>query len=627
VAKGREVKVAILGDAASFDKAFTAAADKADSFGDRMTKVGNLIATATVAGVAGAAVGLFKLGAAFDDAYDKIRIGTGATGASLKGLEEDFKAVVQNVPTDFGSASTAVADLNARLGISGLELRSLSIRFLELSRLTNTDLSANIANLTRLFGDWGVASGDQAHALDEVFRASQATGAGIDALSTQAVQFGAPLRQMGFSLSETLTLLGKFEKEGVNTELVMGSLRIALGKMARDGKPVVETFRRTVDAIKDAGDASSANALALELFGARAGPDMAAAIREGRFAIGALFDQVAGGSETILQAASDTRDFSEQWQMFKNRVLVALEPLATKVFTAIGDGMTKISDWVTAHQAEINQFFTDLQEKLRQAWQVAGPILEDIVSGLIKIAEWMAKLPAPVQIAMGAIAAFGVALAVVSAHPVVAAITAILVAGGLLVENWGSVSKFFSDKWTDMVTGARNAVNDIIGIINELIGAYNKIPFLPDIGLIGELGGGGSGAASGPAGSVPWLPQDPGFNGPTPAVMGPFLTDAGYKKLYGLSPGQTNLFSGAFDPNMPGLPHGGIVAKTGLAVVHEGEEWSGVGSHYQPLGTRSGGGSAGGGEYVPIVLQLDGKTVLELMATLQRQGHPVPWAS
>ena len=53
------------------------------------------------------------------------------------------------------------------------------------------------------------------------------------------VQFGAPLRQMGFSMEAAAGLMGKFEAEGVNTETVMSTLRIAIGKMAAQGLTTV----------------------------------------------------------------------------------------------------------------------------------------------------------------------------------------------------------------------------------------------------------------------------------------------------------------------------------------------------------------------------------------------------
>lgn len=295
-------------------------------------------------GAAGIAAGkaLYDIGGQFDDAYDKIRVSTGKTGSGLKGLERDFKSVVKNVPTDFGSAADAISLVNQRLGLTGKPLQGLSEQFLELSRITGTDLSTNIESVTRAFGDWGVTTKDQPKKLDELFRAFQKTGVPVDKLGQLITKYGAPLRQLGFNFEQSAAMIGKFEKEGVNTQLVMGSMRLALGKMAKAGEDPIDTFKRVSGEIKNAGSTAEANKLAMELFGAKAGPDMAAAIREGRFDLGELTKQISGSGDTIKKAGKDTQDFAEKWQMFKNKVLVGLEPIATKVFGAIGTAMDNI---------------------------------------------------------------------------------------------------------------------------------------------------------------------------------------------------------------------------------------------------------------------------------------------
>ncbi len=323
--------------------------------------------------VAGAAVGtgtaLYRIGEAFDDANDTIRVGTGATGKRLKGLEQVFKNVVKGVPTDFEHASDAVTQINQRLGLTGKPLTKISKQFLELSRLTKTDLSTNIESVTRLFGDWGIQTGKQSGKLDELFRASQKTGVPVSKLSEIMTKFGGPLRQLGFNFDQAAAMAGKFEKEGVNTSLVLGSMRIALGKMAKDGEAPVETLRRVVGEIKNAGSAGEANRKALELFGARAGPDMAAAIREGRFELGNLEKAIKGGGDSIGKASRDTRDLSEKLQVLKNKALVALEPVATRVFNAVGKGLDKLSHInFNAIVAKIRDFLRPLTSEISRIW-------------------------------------------------------------------------------------------------------------------------------------------------------------------------------------------------------------------------------------------------------------------
>ncbi len=385
------------------------------SFGDRFTRVmggvGKTAAAAIGVGIA-AGAGLLKLGGMFDDAFDKILIGTGATGSALDGLKTDFNKVFTTVPVSADQAATAIADLNTRLGLTGKPLQDLSAQFLDLSRITGTDVAGNIKGVTRVFGDWGIQTGDQSKALDQLFKASQVTGASIDQLSSGIVQFGAPLRQLGFSFEQGTALIGKFEREGVNTETVMGGLRIALGKMARAGEAPIDTFRRTVASIKAAGSAGEANTLALELFGARAGPDMAAAIREGRFEIDELVAQLQGAEGAITGTAAATDDWKEKLALLRNKALAKLGPLAAKVFDAVTRGiewaspyLARFADWLgprlTAAGEAVTSWFRRNWPTIQAAiatvagvvarvWQnQLRPALEGIGRGLRAAFEWV----------------------------------------------------------------------------------------------------------------------------------------------------------------------------------------------------------------------------------------------
>ncbi len=315
----------------------------------RFAGLGRGIAIGLGGGVAAGAGALFTAALTIDDALDSIRISTGATGDELAGLEGTFRNVAARVPGDFGVAADAISELAQRTDSTGPALEELAVQVLTLSRLTGEDLGTTIANSTRLFGDWGVAVEDQAGTLDLLFRASQQTGIGMGDLEGALVQFGAPLRQLGFSIEESAALLGSFEREGVNAELVLGSFRQALGRMARAGEPAQETLARVTDEIANAGSTSEANALALELFGARAGPDMAAAIREGRFEIDDLVTSISSGGDTIAGAADATDGLGETFGRLKNRVLLAVEPLATRFLGAVEDLLPKVEplvDWL-----------------------------------------------------------------------------------------------------------------------------------------------------------------------------------------------------------------------------------------------------------------------------------------
>ena len=293
---------------------------------------------ATVIGTAIGAMGVvgLKIGDEYKAATDSIRTGTGATGDALAALEGSFKSVATRVPDSLGIVAQAVADVNTRTGATGEQLEKLSESFIDVSRLLKIDTASAIASVTRLYGDWGIAAMDQVATNDLLLRASQASGMQLDKLAQQMVQFGAPLRNIGVEFEGAVAMLSKWEKEGVNTELALGGLKIALGEFAKEGVDAKEGLDDLIGRIVDADTAAQAMALGVSKFGSRAGPDMVAAIREGRFEFADFTDQLVNGTETVQRLSDDTRDMGDTIREALNRAKVAIGP-----FT---DGLAGIAD-------------------------------------------------------------------------------------------------------------------------------------------------------------------------------------------------------------------------------------------------------------------------------------------
>jgi len=299
------------------------------------------IGTGLVVGGALAGIGIaaVKMGAEFDDAYDTIQLGTGATGAKLDGLKDTFKQVVTDVPASFGDASAAITGLNQRLSITGPRLRELSGQFLELSRITKTDVAEDVRLGTRLFGDWSIKTSAQAGALDQLYRATTQSGIGLSDLMATVVQFGAPLRNMGFSFADSVGMLSKWEKEGVNITTVLTGMKFALKNFAKEGIDPARGFAKAVDEIAKAKTRAEAMKIGSGIFGLRGASDTVAAIREGRFQYQKFADTIANGRGTIRGAAEDTEDFSEAWTEFYNTLKVKGEPALTGIFQGLTNVM------------------------------------------------------------------------------------------------------------------------------------------------------------------------------------------------------------------------------------------------------------------------------------------------
>ena len=362
------LNVVLNGDIGGFLKSMKQAEEQSSSSSNIIQKalggIGNVAtpaAGATIAGVAAIGAAAFSSAMQFDDAFDTIAIGTGATGDALDGLKKDFQNIYTSFPTDTDNAAKVVTELNKRLGITGQNLTDLAGPVLEASRLLGGDAQQNAALFSRVIGDWGVPIDQAATMLDKLFVVSQRTGIPLERLQEQIVQFGSPLRLMGFGLDESAAMLGKWEKEGVNTELVLGSLRIAAGKFAKENVPLRDGLMKTITQIQGMKDSSKALALGMQVFGARAGPDMVAAIREGRLAVGDLVTAMQDADGAILETAKNTADFPEKFTVLKNKVVAALAPLGMLIMDAIGKALDAIGPVLDKITGALSDFMEGAQ--------------------------------------------------------------------------------------------------------------------------------------------------------------------------------------------------------------------------------------------------------------------------
>ena len=398
-------------------------AKSTSSMSTKLAGAAKVASAGIMIGAGAVAAGLFQVGSSFNEAFKEIRIGTGATGPALDALKDDMKAIAGAVPASFADAGKAVSEFNTRLGLTGAPLQALSSQVLELSRMTKTDLGGNIKAVSSVMQNFGVNTDEQSAKLDVLFRASQASGLTVQELASSMSGAGVVLRQVGFSFDQSAGLLATLAKAGVEAAEVMPALSRALATAAEDGKDAQTVFTETFNAIKGAPDDVAASGVALEVFGTRAGPKLAALIREGKLSFEDMTAAIANGGDTILGVSADTQTFAEKLTMLKNRVFIAIEPIATKMFNAIGDAVEKLTP-------KIEQLVAWMQENGDTMKIVAG-----IIGGIMVIA-----LTAYTISMIAAIAA-----TVAAAAPFIAigvAIGAMVAAAIYLWRNWDKVFKW-----------------------------------------------------------------------------------------------------------------------------------------------------------------------------------------
>lgn len=347
----------VLPSMRGFGPALASGADKeAEKTGKSAGKKFGLAMAAGVAAVGAGALAagaaLYKVGEVFDEVTDTIRVGTGATGAALDGLVASAKNVGKNVPADFEKVGTTVADINTRLGLSGTTLETVASQYLEAGRILGEDVDVN--KTSAAFSAFKIEGDAVVGAMDHLFQVSQATGVGMNELADGAARNAPAMEILGFSFEQTTAMIGSFDKAGLNSSALMASMSKGMVTLAKDGEEPAAAFKRVQEEITKfvaAGDDAAALELASKVFGTKGAAQFIGAVKSGALNLDDMSRAAGQTGDTILGVGAETMDFAEQWMIFKNRVLVWLEPLATKVFGAMGTAMGEVNGAVTAFGA------------------------------------------------------------------------------------------------------------------------------------------------------------------------------------------------------------------------------------------------------------------------------------
>lgn len=335
--------IKIVGDATGAQKALNGAGGFLNKFTSKFGKAGPLVAAGIaaipVAAVA-AAKGLYNIGEEFDSMYDTIRVGTGASGAAFESLKGSARAVASSVPADFNKIGTALADVNTRTGLTGKTLETVSSQFLEAGRILGESVDINKA--TGALNGFNITGKQTEAGLDTLFRVSQATGISMNDLSGILGKNAPALQSLGFSFNESAAMAGLLNKSGLDANKTLGSMGKALLEVSKSGEKPADAFKRVtgeMGTMLKKGDEAGALNLASKLFGTRGAPQFIGALKSGAINMDAIGKAAQGSGDTILGVGKETADAAEAWQLLKNNAKLALEPLASGVFNAVGQSL------------------------------------------------------------------------------------------------------------------------------------------------------------------------------------------------------------------------------------------------------------------------------------------------
>jgi len=327
----------------------------------------------------------------FDSGRDAVVKATGATGEAADELAKSMTNVSKRVKGDFNTIGSAIGEVNTRFGYTGEELEDTTEQFMKFAEITGMDATKAVQTVSKAMNNAGIDSSKYSEVLDEIAIAAQASGISAEKLTENLTKYGSQTRAAGLNTKESIALFAQFEKSGVNAEMALGGLKTAVKSWSDEGKNSRIEFQRTIQDIKDSPNILEATQKAIDVFGSKAGTELADAIHSGRFEYSEFLDIVKGSEGTVSATYDETQSgFDKAALAVQNMKTTAaeladgllqkyspqIEAAIQKITDLIDEYAPKVEDgidWMTKHLPELEAGIIGIGVAFA-TWKVAGLI-------------------------------------------------------------------------------------------------------------------------------------------------------------------------------------------------------------------------------------------------------------
>jgi TP901 family phage tail tape measure protein len=448
------------------------ASEKLKNAGEKMKTLGtNMTTRVTVPLIAAGAAAVVAFNEV-DDGMDTIIKKTGATGEAAKKLEKVYKDVGSSVPDQLGQVGAAIGEVNTRFDVNGDKLATMSKDFLKFARINDIDVNTSIQLVSRAMGDAGIESDQYMSILDMLTVAGQKSGVSMEDLTKNLAYYGAPMRALGIDTKTSIAMFAGWEKAGVNTEVAFSGMKKAIGNWGKQGKDSTKEFQKTLEAIKACPDLASATAMAIEIFGQKAGPDLADAIKGGRFEINDYMKALDKSGGAVQSTYKEIADGGDKIATAFNAIKIAGADFGGIIIETIAPALENLGNIIS----KVGAAFAILPSPMKKIILViagiiaaAGPLVY-VAGNLVFAFGNLLPVLAKLKIFMTALN-FSALISPIGL--IIIAVVALAAAAYLIYKNWDKISAFFINLWNKIqyifimatekiktvLTGAWNSIN------------------------------------------------------------------------------------------------------------------------------------------------------------------------
>lgn len=341
-----ELLIRILGDATGGKKALDETGQAAEQTGQKADKLKITLQNVARVGLAALSAGLamgIKSTNELNQHMANFSAQTGMMGEEAekaKRLVQDLYKVNEDSYQDLVGTITA---LRTELQASTDEMELYTQGFLDFAKVTGQDDVQAVENLSRVIKAWNLDISDSEEVMDALLAVKRETGAEIVALQQNMAAAAPAMRALGMNWKEGAAYLGMLEAAGIKGQAAVSAFNYATRQVESP-----EQLRKMIEDMTKIEDPTLRAQAAAEIFGARAGPQMAQAIGQGKIGLHELMAAIEE-SEGIVSEASAAYDdnFNVKFALYRKQI----EGTVQELVEGLGPAITTTASIVTASAA------------------------------------------------------------------------------------------------------------------------------------------------------------------------------------------------------------------------------------------------------------------------------------
>ena len=346
------------------------------------SNMGGVIKGAVVGSVVaiGAAVGAMAIAGGksaieLQDHMAKFKSATGSTAEETEKVKKTVQELYKVNEDSYEDIAKAAETLSNAMGMNADDIGKYAQDYMNYAKVTGQATEDAIGAIDDLGDAWSLTYDEQTLVMDKLLVLNQEYGMSVQDSQAALTKMAPAAKAVGMSMDEATGYLAMFAETGIDAGTASTAFNKALQKVKSP-----EEFKTLVKDIESCEDPFERAQKASELFGAKAGPQMAQALGESNVSIDGFIEQMAG-TEGAVTKASDAYDGSLKVQLalMKKQFGGLFEELAERLLPIINT----LLGWVMDNMPAIQETLTTVFNIVGDVIGFFGGIIQDLINTFV----------------------------------------------------------------------------------------------------------------------------------------------------------------------------------------------------------------------------------------------------